>query len=86
MMTLEKFYIVPLIIYNMNNDYNENNLYVNFIKLKDERYAISERIKTDFNGKFFEIESFINDNNIPYEFRKLDYNEIWIDPNLSPIS
>lgn len=85
-MTLEKFYIVPLIIYNMNNDYNENNLYVNFIKLKDGRYAISERIKIDFNEKFFEIESFIKNNNISYEFRELDYNEIWIDPNLSPIS
>jgi hypothetical protein len=85
MISIDEYYIVPAEIADMYKDYNDGNMYANFVRLNDGRYAINERCEVQFPEEFEKVKLYMEENHIPSEKRKIDYSEIWVDPDLPPI-
>jgi hypothetical protein len=82
MITEDLFLIVPANMENLVKGFRDKNLVLNPIKLNDGRIAINARAREQLGDKFPLRESVLNKAKVEFELRKLNYAEVWHDPDL----
>lgn len=73
---VNKFYIVPQSVCDAFNKYTEGQDSVDFIKLNNGMYAVTERIAEVFPEKFSEVATALRENNITIELRTISSDEL----------